>query len=76
MRGDFWTGSAANERVMARITATVEDVTNGAPKGKLSLDTLDTTGGITEKVVILSDGKVGIGTTDPQELLQVNTDSG
>jgi len=72
MRGDFWTGSAANERVMARITATVEDVTNGAPKGKLDFATLDTTGAITDKVTILSDGKVGIGSTDPGYLLDVN----
>ena len=71
MRGDFWTGSAANERVMASIRATVEDVTNGAPKGKLALATLDTTGAITDKVTILSDGNVGIGTSSPDAKLHI-----
>jgi hypothetical protein len=48
------------------------DATSTDTPARLSFSTGSTFGGLTERLTIKSDGKVGIGTTAPSELLDVN----
>ena len=72
----FGDDSAANQEFIGRITGIWEDPANTAEKGGLTFsvreNAADTTAN-TERMRITAGGNVGIGTTSPQERLQLGT---
>ena len=67
--GDDGTDNYISE--FAKIEATVADATSNSEEGNLKFYT-STNGSSTEKLLITSDGKVGIGTTAPSSLSRVS----
>jgi hypothetical protein len=63
--------SGSNPTTYARMSGVATDVTNGSEKGDLLLSTRTDASTFSEKVRIKYTGNVGIGTDDPDQLLQV-----
>ena len=63
--------SGSNPTTYARMSSVATDVTNGSEKGDLLLSTRTDASTFSEKVRIKYTGNVGIGTNDPDQLLQV-----
>jgi len=71
-RGKWWSGASTQTSPKARITALSR--LNGYQDGQLAFSTVE--GNVMgERMRIVSSGNVGIGTTDPQNLLNVDGDA-
>ena len=64
--------SAAEETTYAQIRAYLDDVTNGTEDGSLTFHTRDE-GSFAQRMRLTSSGKLGLGTTAPENLLHINT---
>ena len=64
--------SAAEEITYAQIRTYLDDVTDGTEDGSLTFHTRDE-GSFAQRMRLTSSGKLGIGTTAPENLLHINT---